>query len=497
MKVFNTLSGQKEDFRPRGKTVNIYVCGVTVYDDCHIGHAMSYIIFDAIRRYLEFKGYKVKYVQNFTDIDDKIINRANQLGIPSSELAEKYIDEYFKDMDALNIQRAHVYPKATEEIPKIIEMIQGLIAKGYAYDSEGSVYFRVKNFSGYGKLSHQALDDIISRGSAEEGKKEYPLDFALWKAAKQGEPFWQSPWGQGRPGWHIECSAMALKYLGKTLDIHGGGQDLIFPHHENEITQSESFTGVEPFVRHWLHNGLLQMGENKMSKSLGNLITVKQALERYSPDAIRLFVLGSHYRSPLTYSEETLRAAEVGMERLRQATRDGGKSGNKTALDAEAFKARFIDSMDDDFNTAQAVAVLFDLAREINRAREENRDVSSALKTLAELAGVLGFTLEEPAKPPLDAQPFVELVSKLSFEFKKVPGAGNDSMVKIESLLSAAAKSDEHPDVEALILLFIDVRKELRHAKQWQLADVVRDRLAELGIALEDTPKGTVWKRTI
>jgi cysteinyl-tRNA synthetase len=453
MKVFNTLTGQKEEFRPKRKKVSMYVCGVTVYDDCHIGHAMSYVIFDVIRRYLEFKGCKVKHVQNFTDIDDKIINRAQQLGVSSSELAEKYIHEYFQDMDALNIERAHVYPKATEETPKIIEVIQGLIAKGCAYESEGSVYFRVKRFPGYGKLSHQVLDDMISRSSAEEGKKEYPLDFAVWKAAKPGEPFWPSPWGQGRPGWHIECSAMALKYLGETIDIHGGGQDLIFPHHENEITQSESFTGVAPFVRYWLHNGLLQLGENKMSKSLGNLITVKQALERYSADAIRLFILGSHYRSPLTYSEESLKAAEVGMERLRQANRDGGGSGGKAVLDSEPFRRRFVDSMDDDFNTAQAVAVLFDLAREVNRAREENYDVADAQNTLAELAKVLGFTLEEPARPPLDAGPLIQLL--------------------------------------------IEIRDELRKAKQWQLADMIRQRLIELGITLEDTPKGTVWKRTL
>ncbi len=453
MKVFSTLSGRKEDFRPKGETVNIYVCGVTVYDDCHIGHAMSYVIFDVIRRYLEFKGYTVKHVQNFTDIDDKIINRAQQLGVSASELAEKYIQEYFNDMDALNIKRAHVYPKATEEIPKIIEIIQGLIDKRYAYESDGSVYFRVNNFTGYGKLSHQDLDEMLSRSSAEEGKKEYPLDFAVWKAAKPGEPYWSSPWGAGRPGWHIECSAMSLKYLGDSLDIHGGGQDLIFPHHENEITQSEAFTGVVPFARYWLHNGLLQLGENKMSKSLGNLITVKQALERYSPDAIRLFILGSHYRSPLTYSEETLKAAETGMERLRQTTKDGGDAGGKTALDSEPFRRRFIESMDDDFNTAQAIAVLFDLAREINRAREENYAVAGAQYTLAELAGVLGFTLEEPAKPPLDAEPLIEVL--------------------------------------------IEIRNELRQAKQWQLADMIRSRLAELGIALEDTPKGTIWKRVL
>jgi cysteinyl-tRNA synthetase len=477
MKVFNTLSGRKQEFRSKGKTVTMYVCGVTVYDDCHIGHAMSYVIFDVVRRYLEFKGYEVKHVQNFTDIDDKIINRAQQLAVPALELAEKYISEYFKDMDALNIRRARVYPRATEEIPKIIEIIQGLIAKGYAYESDGSVYFRVKNFPGYGKLSRQDLDEMMSRGSCEEGEKEHPLDFALWKAAKPGEPSWSSPWGEGRPGWHIECSAMALKYLGDSLDIHGGGQDLIFPHHENETTQSESFTGVVPFVRYWLHNGLLQLGENKMSKSLGNLITVKQALERYSPDAIRLFILGSHYRSPLTYSEETLKAAETGMERLRQAIRDGGEAGGKAVLGSEPFRRRFVDSMDDDFNTAQAVAVLFDLAREINRAREGNYNVAKARNTLTELAKVLGFTLEEPKKPPLEAGPFIGLLSELSHEFRRAP---------------------RHDlKVEQLIQLLIETREKSRQAKQWQLADSIRQRLAELGVALEDTPKGTVWKRTL
>jgi cysteinyl-tRNA synthetase len=494
MKVFDTLSGQKTEFKPQGKTVNIYVCGVTVYDECHIGHAMSYVIFDAIRRYLEFRGYKVKHVQNFTDIDDKIINRANQLGISSSELAEKYINEYFKDMDALNIERADIYPKATEEIPKIVEVIQGLIAKGFAYASGGSVYFRVKNFPGYGKLSRQDLDDMLSRSSAEEGEKENPLDFALWKAAKPGEPFWPSPWGQGRPGWHIECSAMALKYLGKSLDIHGGGQDLIFPHHENEITQSESFTGVVPFVRHWLHNGLLQLGENKMSKSLGNLITVKQALERYSSDAIRLFILSSHYRSPLTYSEEALKAAESGMERLRQAAGDGGKADG-SALDAEPYKSRFTGSMDDDFNTAQALAVLFELAREINRGREENSDVTSAQDILMELAQVLGFTLEEPKKPPLETGPLMGLLSQLGVEFSKAPR--NEAVTKIESLLAGATHGAEPPDAEQLIQLLIKAREELRRAKQWQLADTVRQHLTGLGIALEDTPQGTIWKRML
>lgn len=452
MKVFNTLSGRKEDFQPKGEAVTMYVCGVTVYDDCHIGHAMSYVTFDVIRRYLEFKGYKVKHVQNFTDIDDKIIIRAQKLGVPAQELAEKYITEYFKDMNALNIMRAHVYPRATEEMPKIIEVIQGLMNKERAYESAGSVYFRVKIFPDYGKLSHQNVEEMKPSGGAEEAEKEDPLDFALWKAAKPGEPSWPSPWGGGRPGWHIECSAMSLKYLGESIDIHGGGQDLIFPHHENEITQSEAFTGVVPFVRYWLHNGLLQLAGDKMSKSLGNLVTVKQALERYSPDAIRFFILSSHYRSPLTYSDEILQAAEAGMERLRQAAKDEGVVGGKSVLESESFRSRFIESMDDDFNAAQAIAVLFDLARVINRAREEQQDVSQACRTLSELAGVLGFTLEEPRKPALAAEPFIELL--------------------------------------------ISLRNDLRQAKQWQLADKIRDQLAESGIALEDTPKGTTWKRT-
>lgn len=451
MKVFNTLSGTKEELLPLGNKVTIYVCGVTVYDHCHIGHAMSYIVFDVIRRYLEFRGYEVKHIQNFTDIDDKIINRAQELGISSSELAERYIAEYFEDMDALNIKRAHIYPRATEEIPKMIEIIDGLIKRGHAYVSRGSVYFRVKSFSDYGKLSHQSLDDMLARGSVEGGEKEFPLDFALWKAAKPGEPWWPSPWGEGRPGWHIECSAMSLKYLGESIDIHGGGQDLIFPHHENEIAQSESFTGVVPFVRYWLHNGLLQFGEEKMSKSLGNLITVKDALKRYSPDALRLFVLSSHYRSPLTYTEEALRAADAGVERLRQAMRHVEDGGAGNDLDAEPFKNRFIDCMDDDFNTAQAIAVLFDLAREINKARTDGVRVAKAQETLAELAGVLGLTLQEPVKPALDAEPLVELL--------------------------------------------IEIRNELRQAKEWGLADKIRARLAELGVVLEDTAKGTIWRR--
>ncbi len=485
MKVFNTLSGQKEEFLPQSDAVTMYVCGVTVYDDCHIGHAMSYVIFDAIRRYLEFRSYKVKHVQNFTDIDDKIINRAQQLGISANKLADKYISEYFKDMDALNIKRAHIYPKATEEVPKIIEIIQRLIVKDYAYESQGSVYFRVERFPNYGKLSHQNMEEMMSKTSSNAEKKFSPLDFALWKAAKPGEPSWVSPWGNGRPGWHIECSAMALKYLGESVDIHGGGQDLIFPHHENEITQSESFTGKAPFVKYWLHNGLLQLSGDKMSKSLGNLVTVKECLKRFSPDSIRLFILGSHYRSPLSYSESNIEASDVGMQRLRQAaTRGDVESAVKISLDSEPFKKKFIDSMDDDFNTAQAIAVLFDLAREINRCHEEKVDIAGARQTLIELATVLGFTLEEPARLPLEAEPLAEQAKHWQAELATRLG------------LTMEAPTKSPLDAAAHVELLISIRNELRRAKQWQLADKIRNNLIELGITLEDTPKGTAWKRT-
>lgn len=446
MKVYNTLSGRKEDFLSPGSDVRMYVCGVTPYSDCHIGHAMSYIIFDVMRRYLEFRTYRVRHVQNFTDIDDKIINRANALGISARELADKYIAQYFASMDALNIQRAHVYPYATQEVPQIIEIVQGLLSKGYAYEVGGDVYFRVTKRPDYGKLSHRKLEEMMAGARVEpRADKEHPMDFALWKASKPGEPSWPSPWGPGRPGWHIECSAMSLRYLGETLDIHGGGQDLIFPHHENEIAQSESYTG-KPFVRFWVHNGLLQMGEEKMSKSLGNLVTVEEILRKFTPDALRLFVLSSHYRGPLTFSEAGLESAERGVDRLRVAMEGGSQEG---AADAGAFRQRFLEAMDDDFNTAQAIGTLFDLAREINRGKEQGHGVRGLQQTLKDLASVLGLTLE---------------AKKLTLP------------------------------AESLIGLLITLRQELRQAKQFALADKIRSRLGELGIALEDTPQGTVWK---
>lgn len=430
----------------------MYVCGVTPYDHSHIGHAMSYIVFDAIRRYLKYRGYRVKYVQNMTDIDDKIIARANQSGVSAHDLAEKYTQSFFDDMAALNITPADIYPRATNEIPKIIEVIQGLTDKGYAYEAEGSVYFRVTKVDDYGKLAHRTLDSMMAGARIEVGEqKEHPMDFALWKGAKPGEPSWDSPWGKGRPGWHIECSAMSLRYLGETLDIHGGGHDLIFPHHENEIAQSESYTGKKPFVKIWMHNGLLQLGEQKMSKSLGNILTIKEMLNRYSSDAMHIFFLSGHYRSPLKYSEEALEASERGVERIRQAAVAAGKENAKDGkLKQEIYRERFIEAMDDDFNTPQAVAVLFDLARDINRSIEEGFAVTAMQQLLTELSGIMGLTLKALSKS-IEAAPFIELL--------------------------------------------IQTRKQLREAKQFQMADNIRTKLSEIGIVLEDTPAETVWKQ--
>ncbi|MDP6347800.1 MAG: cysteine--tRNA ligase, partial [Dehalococcoidia bacterium] len=364
----------------------------------------------------------------------------------AASLADKYIASYFEVMDALNIRRAHIYPKATEEVPHIIEIVQGLVDKGFAYESEGDVYFRVRRFPAYGHLSKRSVDDMSP--FAEEGPKEDALDFTLWKGAKPEEPSWESPWGPGRPGWHIECSAMCLNYIGETLDIHGGGQDLVFPHHENEIAQSECFTGA-PFVRYWLHNGMLQMGQEKMSKSLGNLLTVPEVLARYSADALRLFVLGSHYRSPLTYSLDALEAARRGAERLVGAARGGPRVGRGRGVTGDPYRQRFMDAMDDDFNTPQSLAVLFDLARDINRTRDEGQDTEEGRGTLLEMSGVMGLTLEE-ARPSLIAEPFIEAL--------------------------------------------VQIRQELREAKQFSVADQIRSRLTEMGVALEDTPHGTGWK---
>ncbi|MBI2724518.1 MAG: cysteine--tRNA ligase [Chloroflexi bacterium] len=458
MRFTNTLTRSLQEFQPAGDPVTMYVCGITPYDESHIGHAMSYIVFDVVKRYLTWRGLHVKHVQNFTDIDDRIIERANRLKITTDELAEKYIALYQDDMRDLNVLPADVYPRATREVPEMIDMIRGLIERGNAYvaaspQSEWSdVYYRVSAKQDYGKLAHRTQESLLAGARVESGEeKEHAADFALWKGAKAGEPSWDSPWGKGRPGWHIECSAMSLKYLGASIDLHGGGEDLIFPHHENEIAQTEAYTGVVPFVRTWLHNAWVKMGDEKMSKSLGNFITIRDGLNRVGGDGLRLWVLTSHYRKPLTFSEETLDAAKAGAARLRTAARtalgDGDRDGG-FALDA--YRERFTAAMDDDLNTPQALAVLFDLAKEINRARDERRAGDEARSLLLELADVLGLRLEE-SEESMEAAPFIDLL--------------------------------------------VRVRTELRSAKQWALSDQIRDGLAALEITLEDGAEGTTWKR--
>ncbi len=419
--------------------------------DAHVGHAMSYITFDVVRRYLEYKGYKVKYVQNVTDIDDKIIDRASNQGVTPQELADRYFESFEEDMSALNIRPADAFPRATCEIPEMIKMIEALINKGHAYVSKsGSVYFRVLSIEDYGKLSGRNLEDMMAGARIEVGEeKEHPMDFVMWRAAKPGEPSWPSPWSPGRPGWHIECSAMALKYLGGSVDIHGGGQDLIFPHHENEIAQSECATGIKPFVRYWLHNGLLQLGDEKMSKSLGNLVTIKEILKYFSSDAVRLFIISSHYRNPLTYSQEALESAQKGAERLAKAASLLSPEGKYSPIDLKAIEDGFTGAMDDDFDTPKAVSLLFDLARRINTDRDSGLDVVRPQQLLVKLSNVLGLTLSTPSNETGDAKQFIELL--------------------------------------------IGIRKRLREEKQYNLADEVRDNLSKLGVILEDKPTGTTW----
>ena len=465
MRFYNDLTMQKEDFVPieEGK-VRMYSCGPTVYNYIHVGNARPIIMFDVLRRYLEYRGYEVTFVQNFTDVDDKIIKKANEEGVAASDVAEKYIAEYWHDAHALGVHDATVHPKATENIPQIIDIVQTLMDKGYAYEANGDVYYRTLKFRDYGKLSHQNLDDLMNGARVEiNDGKENPMDFALWKAAKPGEPAWESPWGMGRPGWHIECSAMSNRYLGKTIDIHTGGKDLVFPHHENEIAQSEAANGV-PFVHYWLHNGFINVDNQKMSKSLGNFFTVREAAGVYGYDCIRMFMLMSHYRSPLNYSVDILVQTQAALDRLKTAKENldffakSGRDGDLSPEDAafvqglDKYRQRFVEVMDDDFNTADAVSVIFELAREINTAVSPAADPSKALAAACrdvflELCGVLGI-------------PF---------------GAQEDLDAEIEEKIAA--------------------RQAARKAKNWAEADRIRDELKAAGIILEDTPQGVKWHK--
>ena len=451
MNLHDTLTAKTKELTTTDGSIKMYVCGITPYAAAHIGHAMRSVVFDVLRRYLEYRGFDVKYVENFTDIDDKMIASANDMGITVQDLAEKNIAAYLEEMDALNVKRANIYPRATEEIPKIQEIIGGLIDKDYAYAVQGDVYYRVRKKKDYGKLGHRTLDTMRVGARIEPGElKNDPLDFALWKAEKPGEPSWDSPWGKGRPGWHIECSAMSLAYLGETLDIHGGGQDLVFPHHENEIAQTEAFNDGKPMAQFWVHNGLLRLGEDKMSKSLGNFITVNEALSKFSTDALRLFFLSSHYRSPLSYTNENVLAQERALERIRTALKES--SGNGPSLTTESYKKRFDEAMDDDLNTPRALAVIFDLCRDINRARDEGGSVDQAQKLLLNLGRILGLTFaDDNDSKYIEAAPFIDLL--------------------------------------------ISIRKDLREAKQFSVADSIRDNLTELGVTLEDSPEGTTWRK--
>ncbi len=468
VKIYNTLTRRVDPLETiETDVVRMYVCGVTVYDDAHIGHAMSAIAFDNVRRYLEWRGYRVVHVVNFTDVDDKIIARANTLGRDPQELAESYINAFMEQLTALNVLPATVYPRATQTMPEIIAFIQGLIDQGHAYPAEGDVYFRVGSDPDYGKLSGRNLEDMLSGTRFEvDPRKESPADFALWKAARVGEPAWSSPWGEGRPGWHIECSAMNLKHLGEQIDIHGGGTDLIFPHHENEIAQSESLTH-KAFARFWMHNGMLQLLNpktrqiEKMSKSLGNVVSIDDFLSQYDADVFRLIVLNSHYRSPLTYNADIAAENARKLERLRGAllpatgTRTTGEAVAQLVTVVEAVRGKFTATMDDDLNTAGALAVLFDLVRAINSARDagiSGEPFDTAQAALRELAGVLGLRLAAQPQAAHDAAPFIELL--------------------------------------------IETRTALRKAKQFDLADTIRNRLADLGVTLEDSPQGTRWKFT-
>ncbi len=461
MKVYNTLTRTIEEFQTLepGK-VKMYVCGPTVYAKAHIGHAMSALVFDIIRRYLEYRGYDVRHVMNFTDVDDKIILRANEKGVDPFALGDMYIHEFEAHLKDFNILPATVNPRATQEMDLIIAMIEGLIKKGHAYAKDGDVYFRVTSDADYGKLSGRRIADMQSGYRIEvDERKEHPMDFALWKAAKAGEPAWDSPWGKGRPGWHIECSAMNLNHLGEEIDIHGGGNDLVFPHHENEIAQSETFTGKQ-FARYWIHNGMLQLSGEKMSKSLGNLVTIEEFLAKHPADALRMLVLNSGYRNPLSYSDDILAQAEKAIERLRSALKPalpGAAGAAKAALDslikqAAASESGFIESMDADFNSAGALAQLFDLVRAINQARAEgatDAELKPMQDKLRELTSVLGLTLEK------------------------------------------TTESDQA--VDGFISLIIETRKDLRSHKLWDLADKLRDRLLALGVVLEDSKDGTSW----
>ncbi|OQX57699.1 cysteine--tRNA ligase [candidate division KSB1 bacterium 4484_219] len=476
MKIYNTFTSQKEDFIPlEPDRVGFYLCGPTVYDYFHLGNARPFIVFDVYRRFLIYRGFQVKYVMNVTDVDDKIINRAQKEGVSVAEIAARYTQAFFEDMEKLGIHRADVHPKATEHIPEMIELIQKLLEKGYAYKIGGDVYFQVEKFRKYGRLSGKNLEELKAGARVEvDERKRNPLDFALWKAAKAGEPCWESPWGKGRPGWHIECSAMSMKYLGETFDIHAGGEDLIFPHHENEIAQSCAATSKK-FARYWMHNGFLNIQGEKMSKSLGNFLIAREVVKRHRPEVIRLFFLQKHYRSPINYTEEILRQTANALDRLQNTLQnieyylkdspqgtdvahDQIQQGSEFSRLVQYSKREFIKAMEDDFNSAAAIGKIFEMAKEANRIMEKG-----------ELSKVDQFALADFRRMLLEYDQFLGILP------------GKDGLKKGEG------------DEDALVALLVQVREELRKKKEWSLADRIRNKLKELGYIIEDRREGSVW----
>ena len=455
MKIYNTMSRMKEALAPRiPGEIKMYSCGVTVYDLSHVGHARMLMVFDVISRYLRFAGYRVTFVRNFTDIDDKIIRRAAQEGVSAREVSKRNVAAFHEDMAALGVLPPDVEPKATEHLPEMIGLIERLVAKGYAYTVDGDVYFEVRRFPAYGKLSGKNLDELQAGARVEvDERKRDPRDFALWKSAKPGEPAWESPWGSGRPGWHIECSAMAVRYLGESFDIHGGGEDLIFPHHECEIAQTEADTG-QPFARYWVHNGMVNMGREKMSKSLGNTLTIRDLVARHDPAALRLFLLGTHYRSPLEWSEERVEDSARALQRLWRPIDEAARhaearmaAGQPLPAELAGFRQRFIDAMDDDFNTPEALGALFDFSRALRSTDIAPVTLVRGAQELKTLAGALG--LQGPVRAGLD---------------------------------------------ESRIDLLIEERREARRERNFRRADEIRAEIEQLGAILEDTPTGTVWR---
>jgi cysteinyl-tRNA synthetase len=470
IRLYNTLTRRKEDFEPiEPGRVQAYVCGPTVYDSSHMGHARSAVVFDVVFRYFEFAGFLVTYVRNFTDIDDKIIKRANETNLSVKAVASRYINEFHEDMDALFVRRATVEPLATAHIGEMIAVIKALVEKGHAYQVEGDVYFAVETFPEYGKLSGRKIEDMEAGARVEiNDKKKNPFDFVLWKAAKPDEPQWKSPWGPGRPGWHIECSAMGKKHLGASFDIHGGGKDLVFPHHENEIAQSEAAFGV-PFARYWMHNGFVNIDSEKMSKSLGNFLTVRDILKEYHPEAVRLFLLSKHYRSPVDFTAQAMAEAASGLDRLYEGIARLAElcGGEEPALPdgTGSFLERFRQSMDDDFNTAGAIGVLFEAVRSANRMMDEGNAHPDGVRTI-----------------------FAEIL-KMGRILGLFNQSGSDYLEKRQA--RAAAKSAVDP---ARIEALIEKRKLARAEKDWAKADKIRDELAQMGVSIKDGPEGTTWR---